>query len=199
MRHFIIGLTALVLSIAGLAKAVEAQTYGIQPGDTLRIEVLEDPSLNRNALVLPDGTVNFPLVGTVRVAGRSVAAVRGSITSALETNFAAPPNVFVTVANLAQAGQGGAAAIETMGIYAMGEVARPGLVQAAPGITLLQALAQVGGFTKFAATKRVQLRRVENGAERVFVFDYARGRGISGATALKAGDVIVVPERGLFE
>lgn len=197
MKHFMIGMIALVLSVAGLSAGAQAQTYGIRPGDTLRVEVLEDASLNRNVLVLPDGTVNFPLVGTVRAAGRSVSDIRASLAAALEPNFATAPNVFVTVANLAAADQ--AAAAQAMGIYAMGEVARPGLIQAGDGTTLLQALAQVGGFTRFAATKRVQLRRVENGKEKIYTFDYKRGRGISGATTLLPGDVIVVPERGLFE
>ena len=58
--------------MAGLAGAAAAQSdYRIQPGDTLQIEVLEDPNLNRSVLVLPDGSISVPLVGTVRAGGRN--------------------------------------------------------------------------------------------------------------------------------
>lgn len=195
MKGFIIGLAGLLLSAIGTVAA--AQGYGIQPGDTLRVEVLEDSSLNRNVLVLPDGSVNFPMAGTIKASGRSVAQVQSAIASALASNFAAPPSVYVTVAGLAIPSE--TAARKLVGIYAMGEVARPGLIEVEPGTTLLQAVAQAGGFTRFAATKRVELRRVVDGAEKAYVFNYKKGGGIPGSTKLQAGDVIVVHERGLFE
>lgn len=196
MKHFITGLTALFLSVSGTA--VLAQGYGLKPGDTLRVEVLEDPSLNRDVLVLPDGSISFPFVGSVRVGGQSTSAVRGMLARGLAPNFAVEPNVFVSVSRLSVP-EAGMAAVESSEIYAMGELNNPGLIQATPGITVLQAIAQAGGFTRFAATKRIELRRPEAGREQVYKFNYKRGGGISGATVLKPGDVIVVPERGLFE
>ena len=47
-------LAALVLALS-LASAAMARSYRIRPGDVLRIEVIEDPSLNRSVLVSPDG------------------------------------------------------------------------------------------------------------------------------------------------
>ena len=89
-----------------------------------------------------------------------------------------------------------------MSVYAMGEVASPGKADVAPGTTVLQFLAQAGGFTRFAAQKRVQLRRIaKGGAEEVFIFNYdgTGASGITGSTRLQSGDVIVVPQRKLFE
>ena len=86
----------------------------------------------------------------------------------------------------------------------MGEIANPGKFQVEPGTTLLQFLASSGGFTRFAATKRVQLRRrdASSGQEKVYRFNYdavERGATIVGEIVLRKGDVVVVPERGLFE
>ena len=83
----------------------------------------------------------------------------------------------------------------------MGEVAKPGGMDVLPGTTLLQALAEAGGFTKFGASKRIELRRTDPSShtERVYLFNYRGSGGISGSTVLQAGDVIVVPERRLFE
>ena len=202
MRKLLTGLICTILLMAGPGRAV-AQGYTLHAGDTLRVEVLEDTSLNRSVLVLPDGTINFPQAGSIPAAGRSLATVQASLTAALAPNFANTPNVFVTVDRLAPVipRQGGVAApAPGISIYAMGEVAKPGRLEATPGMTLLQALAQAGGFTRFAAQKRVELHRtdVKTGTETVYRFNYYGG-GISGSTPLQAGDVIVVPERRLFE
>ena len=77
------------------------------------------------------------------------------------------------------------------------------MIQVAPGTTVLQLFAQMGGFGRFAATARIQLRRVDNaGVEQIYALDYEAieaGRSPSGQTELEEGDVIVVPQRHLFE
>ncbi len=199
MYKFVIALAVAMLALAGMTGEAGAKSrYSIQPGDILQIEVLEDKTLNRSALVLPDGTISFPVVGTVRASGRTVDAVRANLTAGLAGNFATTPNVYVSVAQLGE--RKGPAAPATISIYAMGEVAKPGMFEAEPGTTLLQALASVGGFSKFAAVKRVQLRRADpkTGIEQIYIFNY-KGGGIAGSTPLRDGDVIAVPERKLFE
>ena len=73
-----------------------------------------------------------------------------------------------------------------------------------PGTTLLQAIALAGGLDRFAATKRIQLRRTDpsTGQERLYLFNYnavERGGAIQSMITLREGDVIIVPERRLFE
>ena len=196
------------LAISLLAGTASAQGYRIQPGDTLSIEVLEDDTLNRQVLVLPDGTITFPMAGTLPAAGRSPEQLRETLSTRLAPNFASPPNIYVAVSRLKEdspgvAGQ--AADAVTQNVYVMGEAVKPGLIEVEPGTTLLQALAVAGGFGKFAATRRVQLHRATGQANQVkiYAFDYNRpagGKGtISGATVLAPGDVIVIPQRRLFE
>ncbi len=61
--------TALLL-LPLLVVASWAQDYKVRPGDVLQIEVLEDSTLNRTAIVLPDGQISLPLAGpSVRLAG----------------------------------------------------------------------------------------------------------------------------------
>lgn len=176
-----------------------AAAYVIGPGDTLQVDVLEDPGLNRSVLVLPDGTVNFPGAGSIRVGGTSPIAAQEAIANRLTSQFASKPSVYVSVSGLSPESMQPPTA--TKDIYIMGEINKPGIVEAGQGITLLQAIAQAGGFSRFAATKRVELHRVDpnTGRERIYVYDYRNGKGISGATPLAQGDVIVIPERRLFE
>lgn len=189
-----------------LATAASAQgSYQIKSGDTLQVEVLEDPTLSRTVLVLPDGTISFPLVGTLQAGGRSVDSVRSALSSGLASNFASPPTVFVSVAALSPPTLPTAAAVApTIDAFIMGEVTAPGKKAVTPGTTILQFLAEAGGPTKFAASKRIQLRRADKktGEIRTYLFDYLGTSGenrISGNTALAAGDVVVVPQRRLFE
>lgn len=199
MIRIILGaLLATILTTGAFAQS----SYQIRSGDSLQIEVLEDPGLNRSVLVLPDGSINFPLVGTIPAAGRSVNDVRADLSAALASKFASAPNVFVGVGTLAVVTPQASAAAATMSVYAMGEVASPGKADVAPGTTVLQFLAQAGGFTRFAAQKRVQLRRIaKGGAEEVYIFNYdgTGASGISGSTRMQSGDVLVVPQRKLFE
>lgn len=195
-------LTTLLMIFVGSISL--AQEYALQPGDTLGIEVLEDPTLNRTVLVLPDGNINFPFAGAIRAKGRSLGQVQAQLATSLAPNFATKPTVFVSLSGLnPTTAQEALNSNDLIDIYFLGEVNTPGLVQVPKGTTLLQALAVGGGLTNFAATKRIQLRRSDTkGREVVYKFDYkaiSRGAQITGATVVSDGDVILVPQRRLFE
>lgn len=192
---------ALIIAFA-TALPVLAQTgeYRLRPGDVLRIEVLEDAGLNRAALVAPDGRITLPLAGSVVASGRTVEAVQGELTAKLTPSFATPPTVFVSIERISESlgGTGAARAPALIEVHILGEATRAGKIEVKPGTTVLQAFAQMGGFTKFAAKKRVQLRR----GGKVYALDYVaieNGRSGVGETVLAEGDVILVPQRGLFE
>ena len=181
-----------------LAGDAAAQGYRIQPGDVLRVDVLEDPDLSRSALVLPDGRIAFPLVGTIAVAGRTLDQINEVIATALEPNFAVRPSVFTSLAALTEP------RVPTITVYVLGEASSTGPREIPPNTHILQLFSQMGGFTRFAATRRVQLRRFDpsGGQEHVFWIDYRaleRGNPFSGPVILRDGDVILVPERRLFE
>lgn len=205
MRMLLWALAALFLANAAVAQ----DGYRIQPGDVLAVEVLQDPSLNRELIVLPDGSISFPFIGTLQAGGRSIDDVAASISQGIASNFAVTPNVFLTVREArvqrpAPATGGVPAAPRTISVYFLGEVSSPGAREMAPGTTLLQGLAQSGGFTNFAALRRLQLRRTDpvTGQETVVEFDYRaiqRGAVVSGNVVLADGDVILAPERRLFE
>jgi polysaccharide biosynthesis/export protein len=190
-------LLAFLVMLPAIPPALaQSAGYQIQPGDQLAITVLEDDTLNRQLLVLPDGTISVPLAGTVRAGGRSVESVESAIADRLASNFAVRPSVFVSVVSVDET-------YGTFPIYVMGQVATPGVVEVDPGTTMLQAIALAGGLDRFAATKRIQLRRTDSsGQERLYIFNYKaveRGGAIQSMITLREGDVIIVPERRLFE
>jgi polysaccharide biosynthesis/export protein len=199
----------LIALLAGFlllcAPAFAQGGYLIHPGDVLQIEVLEDPGMNRSALVAPDGRITMPLAGTFDVAGQSVEAVQSSIAARLASNFATTPNVYVSLQQLAAPrATGGSASGATINVFVMGQVGSPGKIAVAPGTTMLQLIAQIGGFSNFAATKRIQLRRTDKktGTGTTYTFNYKaleNGESAKTVVTLTDGDVIIVPTRRLFE
>ena len=202
MRTVIRSFIVLVVAMFATTGAFAQGAYKVQPGDALQVEVLEDPNLNRTVLVLPDGTISFPLVGSVPASGRSIDALKSSLASALASNFNTPPTVFVSIASLSPTTAVGTIVAPTIDIFVMGEVNTPGKILATPGVTVLQALAEAGGLNAFAAQKRIELRRAdsETGVMTRYLYNYkGTGKSIKGSTVLNPGDVIVVPSRRLFE
>lgn len=195
MKRILLAFMVMLFS-APLAVAQSAG-YQVQRGDTLAITVLEDETLNRQVLVLPDGRISVPLAGSIQAAGRTVEQIEGTVADRLASNFAVRPNVFVSVTGVDETD-------ETFNIYVLGRVGAPGVREVEVGTNLLQAVSLAGGFDRFAATRRIQLRRMDpaTGQERLFVFNYnavERGGAINSMITLREGDVIIVPERRLFE
>lgn len=184
------------LAVQGLA-----QDYRLKSGDVLQIEVLEDATLNRTTIVLPDGQISLPLIGSIRAAGRTLAQVQDDVAAQLSQSFATPPTVYVTLNALAERLPPGEPA--TIDVFVVGAANAPGKLAMSPGSTLLQAVAQAGGLSPFAAKKRVQLRRTDKtGNEKSYKLNFEAiemGTGAGGSMRLVDGDVIIVPQRKLFE
>jgi polysaccharide biosynthesis/export protein len=194
MRYMILALTWLVLA-AFPAAAQDA--YQIKPGDTLRIEVLEDSNLNRTALVLPDGTIAMPMAGTIKATGRSVGDVQADLAKRIAPNFAATPNVYVSVDKLSTATPA-TGTTRLVDVYVLGEAGSPGHYEVKSSTTLLQFMAQMGGFSRFAATNRIQLLRTDRkGNQTTYALDLAAPANLAGR--VQNGDVFIIPPRKLFE
>ena len=206
MKAFFLAICMILT--AGLAAAQD--NYVVRAGDTLRIEVLEDSSLNRDVIVLPDGRFSFPYAGTVLAGGRTLGQIENAVGTAIGSNFATPPSVFASIVALREvqprraAGPATPAVLPTISVFFLGEFAEPGAKEVPPGTTFLQALAIGGGFSNFAATKRVQIRRTDphSGAQNLYTINYhalSRGAELRSNIVLQEGDVILAPERRLFE
>lgn len=166
----------------------ESGSYFVRPGDLLRVTVWKEEELDRDVLVLPDGTVDFPLIGSFEAQGKTTAQLQNEIKRKLKP-FIPAASVTVIVK-------------ETRGnsISIIGQVARPGDVIMNRSMSVMQALSQVGGLTAYADDDIVILRKVD-GEEISIQFDYSAvsaGRALDSNITLLPGDVIVVPTASLF-
>jgi polysaccharide biosynthesis/export protein len=158
--------------------------YVIGAQDVLDINVWKEPDVSRVVPVRPDGKISLPLLNDVQAAGLTPAQLAAQITESLK-KYVTSPQVTVIVAT-----------INSQRVYILGEVTRPGAFPLIPGMSVLQALSSAGGFTQFAKVKSIFVRRVENGKESKYPFNYRdviNGKKPEQDILLKAGDTIVVP------
>jgi polysaccharide export outer membrane protein len=169
--------------------AITDPSYALRAGDLLRVTVWKEDELDRDVLILPDGTIDFPLIGSFTAAGQSTSQLQKTIKSKLKPFI---PSASVTVV-----------VKETRGnvVSVMGQVGRPGDVVMNRALTVVQALSQVGGLTPYADDDSIVVLRTVDGKETAIPFDYsdiANGRNLDSNIRLMPGDVIIVPTATLF-
>jgi polysaccharide export outer membrane protein len=194
MRRFVI----LVLLFCTCATNALAQAEPIQPGDTLQISVFQDPKLDRQVVVAPDGMIAFPLAGHIKAGGITPQSLENLLRSRLQKNYTGKLDITVSLAAVNPS----EASDTKPRVYISGEVLKPGQYPAKPAINIAQAISLAGGLSPFAASRRIQIHRQVNGADTVLLFDYKAfqaGSNVADNIPLRSGDVVIVPERGLLE
>jgi len=164
--------------------ATNDPNYLIGAQDVLDVSVWKEPELSRQVPVRPDGKISLPLLNDVQAAGLTPTQLAAQITTGLD-KFMTSPQVTVIVSQ-----------INSQRVYLLGEVARAGAYVLLPGMTILQALSNAGGFTAFSNVKNVYVLRQENGKQQKLPFNYKEvisGKRTEQNIELKPGDTIVVP------
>lgn len=162
-----------------------AAEYKVGEGDVLQIAVWKEPELSQTVKVRPDGNISLPLVSEVRVSGRTTSEIQQILTTKLKT-FLVDPQVNIQVAE-----------IHSRQVFITGEIARPGIYPLTTPTTVLQLIAQAGGFSPFAKRKNIViLRKQDDGQQVRLPFNYkevVRGRNSEENILLQPGDTVVVP------
>jgi polysaccharide export outer membrane protein len=189
-----------LLLLCMAASAAQAQIT-LKPGDTLNISVLQDPKFDRSVVVDPNGQIAFPLAGHITAEGLTPQKLERVLKARLQRNYK-EGDIDVTVA-LANAARPEIPEEDLKPkIFVTGEVLRPGPYNVRQATNLVQAIALAGGLGPYAARRRIQVHRGSGAEETIFQFDYKAyeaGTDAEKNIPLQAGDVIIVPERGILE
>ena len=168
-----------------------SEAYRINAGDELEIYVWGEERLQRSVMVLPDGTITFPLVGKIAAAGLLPEELENSFSIGLAEQYRG--NVpHVTVSVIAPIG---------FQFSILGRVNSPG--NFAPGryINILEALSMAGGPSEFANLNQISIIREVDGVVQAipvrveFLFRpsaISRGAGQSASLNIESGDTIIV-------
>ncbi len=158
--------------------------YRLGPEDALEITVWQEPDLQKEVLISPDGWLTFPLVGEIKALGKTIEEVRQEITKRLKRLI---PEAVVSV-SLIRIGSNKA--------YVIGKVNQPGEYTTGRYVTVMQVLSMAGGLRQFSAGDKIKILRRVNGREIAIPFNYdevVSGRNLEQNIVLRDGDVVVVP------
>ncbi len=187
--------SAAAQETAAPAVAPAEDGYRINGGDLLHISVYGEQNLDKDVPVQPDGGIAFPLVGNLNARGMTLKELQGKIAANLrESQYF--PNLTdneVTVSMVKATGNS---------VSVVGQVKAPGTFAYDTQLDVMQALSLAGGLTPFASKSKIKiLRRDQAGTQTAILFDYGDvedGEQLDKNILLRGGDVIVVPQAGLF-
>src|SRR5687768_9268011 len=93
-------LLALLIALGSWTGA-NAQSETLKPGDSISIQVFQDPKLDRPQLVIgPTGNISFPLAGTVRASGRTPAELAEALKARLRDKYTTDLDITVSLVAL---------------------------------------------------------------------------------------------------
>ncbi|MEE2024492.1 MULTISPECIES: polysaccharide biosynthesis/export family protein [Alkalimonas] len=140
-------LKGMVLAMALFALPLQAdQSYRLGPGDHIDIRVHGQDDLALSVQLTDSGTINYPFLGTIQLAGLTLKEVEQLLHNGLQGDYLVSPSVYVGIT-------------EYRPFYIHGEVRRPGGYPYQPGMTVNQAIALAGGLTERASRDRIQISR----------------------------------------
>jgi len=151
-----------------------ARAYRVDTGDRISIAVYQEPDLSINDVrVKGDGTISYPLLGDLQVAGLTSQELQDLVMSKLLDGYLKKPSITVSIDSYRL-------------YYIKGEVARPGGYTFVDGLTVAKAVALAGGYTVRASESSIALVR-ESDPENPL-------KSVGANTAIQPGDIITVGE-----
>ena len=137
----------LTILCNGVGAASEMpEVYRIGQNDVIRIQVFGEEDLTVETKVGGDGTINYPLLGTVDVKGKTVKEVQDYLTKRLAEGYVRAPRVTVLM-------------VRYRNFYLSGEVKTPGAYAYEAGLTVQKAISMAGGYTDKAEMRQVTVTR----------------------------------------
>jgi polysaccharide export outer membrane protein len=161
--------------------------YIIGPGDTLQVFVWRNPELSTSVPVRPDGKISTPLVEDMVAVGKTPPQLARDMEKVL-SEYVRSPKVNIIVSTAASA---------YSRVQVVGQVVHPQSIPYREGMTVLDAVLQVGGLGQFASGNRARVVRMVNGKETVIhvkLDNLVNGGDVKENIQLKPGDVLVVPQ-----
>ncbi len=164
-----------------------ASSYILAPNDLVDVKVFQEDDLESKVRISRNGTVTLPLIGEVKIGGRTPQEAARTVREALAKGYLINPQVTVNVVNFAK-----------YRVTVLGQVQKPGSYDFPnrEKLTLLEAIGLAGGYTRGADPSRILAKRVVDGREVVYRLNGKKmaSEGESLAFRVLPGDIVTVSE-----
>ena len=156
------------------------------PGDKIELTIFHGSNETKTGYVIDSsGQMEVRYIGSVVAGGKQAREVQKEIQERLADGYLVNPVVSLTVLE-----------INSLKCAVLGQVTKSGSVKFTPGMTIVEAIAQSGGFTPLARKNLVRVTRMVEGKKETYkvpVEMIAEGKRPNFPMA--PGDEVFVPER----
>jgi polysaccharide export outer membrane protein len=171
------------------ASALPSREYIIGPGDKLNVFVWRNPELSVTVDVRPDGRLSIPLVEDVVAIGKTPTQLARELEQRLAKYIKEP---VVTV--IAQ----GFVGPFNEQVRVIGEAAQPRALPYRTDMTVLDAMIEVGGLTRYASGNKAVIVRTVAGKQYTYgvhLDSLINDGDVNSNVALQPGDILIIPQR----
>ncbi len=184
-------LVVLAVVVSSVAADEPAPSYGVGIGDILSVTSFQHDEIAGTFQVAEDGTITFPLIGQVHIAGRNVGEVTLLLEELLERDYFFDVQLHVEIEEY-----------HSQPVTVFGQVHRPGTFYLKGTMVLTDIIAEAGGLAQ-AAGPQIELRRKSRDEDRgAEVMTFSTVKVMTGEegfdVVLRAGDVISVSQKQLY-
>ncbi|NUP72446.1 MAG: hypothetical protein HOQ17_05565 [Gemmatimonadaceae bacterium] len=178
-------------------RAFETLTGGpVDPGyrlgvaDVVQIVVTGDLEFNSTMEIRRDGTIVWPVVGQIPLAGLTLDAARSLVKQRAMRVYS-------------QIGRGSTqldmtlARVRSNLVYVIGEVERPSAYQVNALSTVFYALARAGGPKEGGTFRNIEVRRAGEVVQRIDLYEYLVRGDSKNDIRMESGDIVFVPPAGI--
>lgn len=173
------------------SQSVDASSYyRVSSGDVLSINIYPATEFSREVTVSPDGSIDLPLIGNVKISGFTVSDIEKILTEKL-SKYVSSPKVTISVKMFS-----------SYKVAIIGSIQKSGYYQYWENMNILELIAQAGGLSDYADTKNIKIyRKIKNekGEFRdlvinVSIDDFFKVKPEKVPT-LEAGDIVYIPRQ----
>ena len=170
-------------------EALSDSNYILQSGDRIGIVIYPTDEYIKGGemQVSSDGNITLPLIGKVKVSGKTLNQAEDEIAKIVDADYLVNPEVVIEILEYKE-----------RSLVILGQVKKPGTVQFPSGethISLLQAISLAGGFSDIANVKKIKIVRGTGANKQVLqanAEEIIAGQGSD--IELEPGDIVHVSE-----
>ncbi|MCF1428905.1 MAG: SLBB domain-containing protein [Shewanella sp.] len=155
--------------------------YVVGPGDNIKVQLYGKENEEVTLMVNRDGTIQFPDLGPISVAGLTFSELRQSLAKQIKTQM-------IGVESNITMGE-----LRSIRIFVAGDAYKPGSYTVSSLSTVTQALFVAGGLNDIGSLRHIQVKRNGKLVGSFDLYDLLMRGDASGDIRLQSGDVVFIP------